>query len=270
MHLKRLIVALIALPLLYFLTVRLGPGAFLVILTIVTAGAQAEFYGMYKTSPALSAIGIIGGVLMITSSFLIESRFVPEAVSANFHPSVIMMTFLIMSTARLFLVRDPSASLHDMAPAITGFVYIPTLLLPQWYLRLNGYEWILLLYGSVWASDSLAYYVGKGMGKRKLYVEVSPNKTVEGAFGSILGGALSAFILGRLLFSDMNGMLFAFIGLMIGAVTIAGDLVESMFKRDAGVKDSGVLIPGHGGILDKIDGVLFAGPVLYLITLALT
>ncbi|BCB95359.1 hypothetical protein JZK55_02810 [Dissulfurispira thermophila] len=121
----------------------------------------------------------------------------------------------------------------------------------------------------MWASDSLAYYIGKGMGKRRLYKEVSPNKTIAGAFGSVIGGMLSALLLGKLMMDNIAFYVLIAMGIAIGSITIVGDLIESMFKRDAGVKDSGSFIPGHGGILDKIDGALFAGPLLYWITLIL-
>jgi phosphatidate cytidylyltransferase len=105
--------------------------------------------------------------------------------------------------------------------------------------------------------------VGKGLGKRKLYREVSPNKTMAGAGGSLIGGMAGALILGTLLVPQLGIVPALFIGLTVGVISVIGDLVESMFKRDAGVKDSGTLIPGHGGILDKIDGSLFTGPILY-------
>jgi phosphatidate cytidylyltransferase len=111
----------------------------------------------------------------------------------------------------------------------------------------------------------MAYYIGKGFGKRKLYVEMSPNKTVAGATGSVIGGATGALLLQTVIVPQLTAPSAVFAGIMIGIVTIVGDLVESMFKRDAGVKDSGGIIPGHGGVLDKVDGALFAGPVLYWI-----
>ena len=142
-------------------------------------------------------------------------------------------------------------------------LYIPGFLSSQTQIRNVGPEWIIFLYATVWASDSAAYYIGKGIGKKKLYQEMSPNKTVAGAVGSVAGGAAGASILKILIVPQLTLPSAAFIGCLIGTISIAGDLVESMFKRDAGVKDSGVLIPGHGGILDKIDGTLFAGPLLY-------
>jgi phosphatidate cytidylyltransferase len=149
-----------------------------------------------------------------------------------------------------------------------GFLYISIFLSFQWFLRNNlmGREYIFFLYGSVWLADSAAYYTGTYFGKNRLYPAVSPNKTFEGAFGSILGGIAGALIMTSLFdFQDMLITKAVLIGAVLGGVTVAGDLVGSMFKRDAGVKDSSRLIPGHGGLLDKLDGLLFAAPVLYFI-----
>ena len=265
MHLRRIVVAALVIPLLYLYITKLPPVFFLILLMAVAAAAQIEFYKMYRTAKTVSFIGIVTGIFILGSSY-----FPPrEGLSVSVLFIIFTVSFILISTARLFIRKDPSSSLKDISPAVTGLLYIPTLLLAQWYLRLEGYEWIILLYGCVWASDSLAYYIGKGFGKRKLYQEVSQNKTIAGAFGSVAGGILSALLLGSLMFKGMGIFVSTLIGGPIGSVTIVGDLVESMFKRDAGIKDSGALIPGHGGILDKIDGVLFAGPVLYWIKLIL-
>ncbi|MCI0468867.1 MAG: phosphatidate cytidylyltransferase [Nitrospirae bacterium] len=260
MHIKRVIVAAIALPIFYVFITKLPPLYFFGLLLLVSSAAQIEFHSMYNMNKTLSFLGVAGGVIVLLSAIASSSPFV------NLYPSSLILAFIFISAVRLFYVKDPSFSLRDISPAIVGILYIPNLLLPQWHLRLLGYEWILFLYGSVWASDSAAYYIGKGFGRKKLYKEVSPNKTIAGAFGSLAGGVLSAIIIGGLIFSMTDVLRLIIIGLCIGSTTIVGDLVESMFKRDADVKDSGVIIPGHGGILDKIDGVLFAGPVLYWIT----
>jgi phosphatidate cytidylyltransferase len=260
MHLKRLITASIALPLLYLYIAKLSAGFFFALLMLVSVFAQIEFYSMYKTKKPLAAAGIIGGIAVFLATF---------AGSVTALHSAVIFAFMLIASVRLFLIKDPSASLKDISPAVAGFLYIPCLLLAQWHLRLKGYEWIIFLYGCVWASDSLAYYVGKNLGKRKLYEEVSPNKTLEGGFGSIIGGILFAILLGKLMLNNIAIPALIAMGGIIGIITIVGDLVESMFKRDAGVKDSGSIIPGHGGILDKIDGSIFAGPALYWMTLML-
>ncbi len=269
MHSRRLIVAAVALPLLYLYISRLSPLFFLILLGLIVALGQMEFHAMYRTRKTLSLLGTAGGtsvfLLYAYAATLPPPQFTAAPPLALLYPVLSILFFMFISSARLFIVKNPEAAMKDLAPVVTGFLYIPTLLLPQWFLRLDGYAWIFFLYGCVWSSDSMAYYIGKGMGKRKLYKEVSPNKTVAGAFGSVIGGVLSAVILGTLLLKGMAVPVLAATGGATGAITIAGDLVESMFKRDAGVKDSGSIIPGHGGILDKIDGVLFAGPTLCMI-----
>lgn len=261
-NLRRLITAAIVLPFLYLYITMLPAMFFLILLIFISVLAQIEFHAMYKTGKIISFAGIISGIFLIASHSVLQ-------LPAGIQPLIFIIPFVLTASVRLFFIKDPSFSLKDISPALIGFLYIPNLLLSQWHLRLEGYEWIILLYGCVWASDSLAYYVGKGIGKRRLYRTVSPNKTVEGAFGSVIGGVLSALILGSLLGIVDSHAKLIIMGAAVGAVTIVGDLVESMFKRDAGVKDSNSFIPGHGGVLDKIDGILFAGPVLYLLTVIL-
>lgn len=261
MHLKRLIIAFIVLPLAYFYITKLPAVYFLFLLIAVAAVAQYEFYSMYRVKGFWKYPCIALGALTISTMYFSRDLFT----------DVFIFSFLVIACMRLFLKRSPESSLLDIATAVTAIIYIPWLLGYQLYLRRQGYEWIIFLYGCVWASDSLAYYIGKGMGRRKLYEEISPNKTVAGAVGSIAGGALGAVILKTVFICSIALPLSkaVILGIIIGAVTIIGDLVESMFKREAGVKDSSNIFPGHGGILDKLDGVLFAGPVLYWVSISL-
>ncbi|MBI4685926.1 MAG: phosphatidate cytidylyltransferase [Nitrospirae bacterium] len=255
MHLKRLIVAAIILPLLYFYITELSAAYFLFLLITVSAIAQYEFYSMCNVRPLLKYSGIILGMLTISGIYFSKAGLTDSFI----------ISFIIIACIRLFLIHEPASSLKDTATTLIAVVYISGLLSYQVFLRANGASWIIFLYGCVWASDSFAYYIGKGIGKRKLYEKMSPNKTIAGAFGSVAGGAAGAVILKTMLLNEMpldftKTILF---GIIIGAVAIIGDLVESMFKRDVGVKDSSGILPGHGGMLDKIDSMLFAGPALY-------
>ena len=126
----------------------------------------------------------------------------------------------------------------------------------------QGPRWLLAALALVWAADSGAYFAGRHLGKHKLAPTISPNKTVEGAVGGLLAGVAVAIGLGLWAGAGSAQLpALALVAALAVAVSIVGDLVESLLKRQAGVKDSGHLIPGHGGILDRIDGVLAAVPV---------
>lgn len=207
---------------------------------------------MYKASTFWIITGVISSlVLLILNCFYPHQSFYFFAI-----------IFSVIAVMRLVFKKEPKLALKDISLIYTGLLYIPTLLVFQWFLRETGSQWLIYLYGCVWTGDSFAYYIGKGFGKRKLYPEVSPKKTWAGAYGSVFGAVTASLILGSLLISKPFISL-AIMGVLIGIVSIFGDLVESMFKRDAVVKDSGFLFPGHGGILDKIDAILFSGLLLY-------
>lgn len=253
MHIKRLVVASILLPLLYLYIMKLPQAFFLIFLLAASVIAQSEFCSMYRIGGLMRNTGILTGVAILSTMYFSRDLF----------PDMLLLSVIIISTIRLLGKKDPSSALSDISPVVLSVLYIPCLLGFQLFLRGNGPGWIVFLFGCVWGSDSLAYYVGKGIGRKKLYKEVSPNKTVEGAVGSVAGGSISGWLLNMAVGNPLTLTESLFTGMIIGATTIIGDLVESMFKRDAGVKDSGGIIPGHGGVLDKIDGALFAGPVLY-------
>lgn len=255
---KRVIAAAVILPLVFAYIYFLPPFPyFLALLIGVDMLAMREFYVMYKVPQKLYLPGVlIGGVLFYIScshpAYLIDGIFI---------------SLFLLLLLRLVLGKTPSGSMSEIGPLGVGFFYILFLSF-QWFLRedLFGREYLFLLYASVWLADSMAYYVGTYFGKNKLRPTISPNKTFEGAWGGILGGAIGAVIM-KLVFNIPNLTMIKtlVIGVTLGVASIIGDLIESMFKRDAGVKNSSNLIPGHGGILDKIDGLLIAGPVLYLL-----
>jgi len=131
----------------------------------------------------------------------------------------------------------------------------------------QGIYWLLVLTAITASSDSGAYYVGRTLGKTKLYPALSPGKTRAGAVGGIIGGILGGLVAAAILFEGANFVMVALLGLVLSAVGIIGDLIESLIKRVSGVKDSGQILPGHGGLLDRCDSLLLTAPVLYYVLL---
>ena len=253
MHLKRITVAAVLLPLFYLYIMFLPTVFFILLIVAVTILAMSEFYAMYQIPGILRYACILVGVFVVIAAYAASGSLL----------DILIFSFMTILIIRLLYKKDPSLAAKDLSAPVIGFFYIPCLLLFQIFLQDSGPEWIILLYASVWIADSMAYYIGKGFGKRKLYRAMSPNKTVAGAFGSLLGGIGALIVLRVILVPSLSLSYAVWLGAGIGIITVIGDLVESMFKRDAGVKDSGMIIPGHGGILDKIDGSLFAGPFVY-------
>ena len=131
----------------------------------------------------------------------------------------------------------------------------------------TGCKLIWLLFLCTWASDTFAYFIGSAIGSHKIAPSISPNKTAEGVFGSIVGTVFTAVVCGHFLFGfEMMQMII--LGLIMAFAATLGDLAESAIKRFSGVKDSGFLIPGHGGVLDRFDSVLFTAPIFYYFSVA--
>lgn len=253
MHLKRLLVAAMVIPLLYLYIMYLPPQYYLFLLLFVSSAALAEFYLLSGVGGTLRYAGLLCGVALLSVYFFLPHLFSGTLLAAS----------IAMLAVRLFQKRDAAGSVREAATAVFGLLYIPGLLSVQLDIIKVSAPLLIVLYAAVWGADSMALYVGKGFGRRKLYVEMSPNKTVEGAVGSLLGGVIGALVVKYALAESVSLSQAALLGLVVGLASIIGDLIESMFKRDAGIKDSSSIVPGHGGFLDKIDSVTVAGPVFY-------
>jgi len=248
---KRLITAVIFIPLFYLYVMKLPEGYFFGLLSVVALLGLYEFYSMFRLNTGLTVLSILGGLLFLYLSY---RGFSGEI----FNP--ITLFFIAIVLFRMFSRKDPKDALKETGIALTGLIYVIILITYQLKLRELGSQWIIYLYGVIWISDSSAYYVGSTIGKRRLYPSLSPKKTVEGAIGSLIGGGIGSVIIGKALDIEGAGII---LGIIIGGLCVIGDLIESMFKRDADVKDSSNLIPGHGGVLDKIDSALLVAPFLY-------
>ena len=167
----------------------------------------------------------------------------------------------------LFLLRQPDISQvhHRLGWLCLGLFYLPFLLAHLLLLRFlpDGRAWIFLTLIVIMICDTLAYFVGSNLGKHKLSPAVSPNKSIEGGVGGLVGSVLVVLLAGYTFLPQIGLFDGIVVGLLLGVVGQLGDLFESLLKRATGVKDSGNLIPGHGGLLDRLDSLLFAFPVVY-------
>jgi len=182
---------------------------------------------------------------------------------------VMATAFIAIASAALVRGVDRGA-LANVAAAILPGIYIGVPIGALVAMRIaHGPAIVFLLMLTVMISDTAQYYTGRALGRHPLAPAISPKKTIEGAIGGFVFGALTLAIVGRWWLPSVQVGARVLLGLAIAALGIAGDLFESLLKRAAGVKDSSSLIPGHGGVLDRIDALLFAGVAVYYLLAAL-
>ncbi|MCK9420035.1 MAG: phosphatidate cytidylyltransferase [Nitrospirae bacterium] len=261
MLLKRVISGLMFLPIFYLVAWMLPPVYFTALVMAAVAVGQYEFYRMAQArgSHPLIVLGIVLGALIVLG---FHHPLLPVMGGSSFPVAVAMLLIMI---ARLFSSRPVDGAVEDVAATFLGVFYVAMLFAFQVAIRTgdDGKQWLVFLYFIIWASDIGAYSIGIPFGKHRLYEKISPKKSVEGLLGALVAASAMA-LLCRVWFMPPIGAGEAIvIALMLAAVGTIGDLTESLFKRSAGVKDSGDFIPGHGGILDRMDSMLFAAPVLY-------
>ena len=264
--LKRILIATFGIPLILYLT-YLGSWFFFILLLIISLVAQWEFYRMQRNKEIYPQTipGLIGGIVLLTgvnTGYFIFTGF-----------SLLFM-FLLMLTIEMFR-KYKNASIN-LSVTLLGIFYIPFLLCFLLHLRRfldskdphygnAGFIFILVLFAAIWICDTFAYFFGKKFGAHKLFKKVSPNKSMEGAIAGLIGSIvvfLTAQLTGFLPFSPGSSLM---LGVTVGVTGQVGDLIESWFKRDAGVKDSSDLLPGHGGMLDRFDSIIFTSPVLFML-----
>jgi phosphatidate cytidylyltransferase len=177
--------------------------------------------------------------------------------------SIAASTILVL-VARLLSPRPVDGAIEDIASTLLGIFYVAMLFAFQVAIRtgLHGKQWLVFLYFVIWASDIGAYSIGIPFGKHRLYEKISPKKSIEGLIGALAAAAGMALLCSSWFMPPVSGGEAIALGLVLASIGTVGDLTESLFKRAAGVKDSGGII-GHGRILDRMDSMLFAAPVLY-------
>lgn len=257
---KRVISALLFLPVFYLFTWKFPPLYFTLLVIAAACAGQYEFYRMAVARGHQPQIipGIALGALVVLD-------FYPP-LSLRMGP-VFMVTaaLLLVLVFRLFSRRPVEGAIEDISSTFLGVAYVALLFAFQVGVRMgvNGKEWLVFLFFIIWASDIGAYSIGIPFGKHRLYEKVSPKKSIEGLLGAFAASAGVALVC-RMWFMPFLGAGEAvLLAIVLAAAGTVGDLAESLLKRAAGVKDSGTIIPGHGGILDRMDSMLFAAPVLF-------
>ena len=179
--------------------------------------------------------------------------------------ALLVFAFIVVFIVFLWKVNDTSFDVSSVAKVIFGMLYIPLLTSHFILLRKldSGIYWILLVLVIGIVGDTVAMYVGKSLGKRKLLPLVSPGKTVEGTIGLMAGGTLAAAVFGYFLFHEISLVHFLVLGLVGSIIGQLGDLCESAVKRNYGKKDASSLLPGHGGLMDRLDSLIFLAPFVY-------
>lgn len=257
--LKRFITALIIIPLIGLLII-FGPSYTLALMVCAAAILGLyEFYTMTMPQDETTKEKIGGITLGVILCALFQ--WASPEMTVVLLCAVMVVLFLGYALSAKKLSTVPSR----IGIVFLGIIYVPFLLshvtlinkLPQ------GIWWVLLLLATVWVGDTFALFIGSWWGRHKLSPRISPHKTVEGFFACFVGAILTVFACKALFLPTLRVADALFVGLGIALFGQLGDLSESMIKRGAKVKDSGSLIPGHGGVLDRLDSFFFAAPFLY-------
>jgi phosphatidate cytidylyltransferase len=263
MHLKRWITAIVLVPLLILLIGFGGTLWLAVVINVVCVMAFWEYFRIVlnddRSTPAMS----LRLLALVTATAVVWSAYFH---SINALLDIIALNVLVSAMVSVIKFKSDRSVCENVFKQVAGVIYVP-LFLSYLLLIRNGRDgelWIFLLLIVVFIGDTGAYYVGSYLGRHKLCPAVSPNKTVEGALGGLFAG-LGAGALYKSFFLPLlpwGPSLLFFLSISVAGQT--GDLFESQLKRVAHIKDSGTLLPGHGGVLDRIDALLFAAPVAYM------
>ena len=236
----------------------LSPWVLAVVAAMVVVLGQNELFRMAAIGGSVKPMGTLSmcmGVALVAMSVL--------------HPSPMVLLTLLFPIPLLIaaeLTRGESRPLENMAVSIFGLLYTAVPMSLMMLVDVVGEEWeparVLAIIFIVWVNDIFAYLVGCSIGKHKMCPSISPKKSWEGFFGGLVFAVAFAMAAGYM----MEGNIYAWggLGAVVALASVAGDLVESMIKREYGVKDSGNLIPGHGGVLDRFDALLLAMPFAYV------
>jgi phosphatidate cytidylyltransferase len=251
---------------------------FLLIIVVLAVSGLLEFYGMVRKLgyACYARLGVCGGLLLILFTFVCVSGQFGRAVTPsrmNDRETMFIILFVLGLCVRQFVSRRVSTAIIAISTTLFGLMYVPWLL--NFIQKINffgqdgveGEYYVLYFVVVTKFSDCGAYAVGSLIGRHKMIPRISPGKTWEGFGGAILVSTAASVIFARCAGSHLAGMTLShsiLLGIILSGGAVVGDLIESLFKREAGLKDSGHFFPGIGGILDLLDSLLFNAPLMYL------
>ena len=239
--------------------------AFIILIFVFGIICNVEFSRLVNQRSYISYI--IFALLYVYFTYfeytLISNSFFDESKDILLVFSVFVLIFLIRDlfikkNLPKFIARNYIASTFYLS---SSFVFIA--LIPMFFESFNS-GIILGVFVLAWVNDSFAYAIGKNFGKQKLFESVSPNKTIEGFFGGLFFTCIGSYAISYFTDSSLTNSNWLFISIIVSVFGTIGDLIESKYKRQAKVKDSGIILPGHGGLLDRLDSIILASPFIYL------
>jgi phosphatidate cytidylyltransferase len=273
---RRAAVAAVGIPL-ALVVIHLGGWALAILLAAIAAGSAAELFRLARQRgiTPLTAPGLLFAVVLV----LIAAAAPTAGQAAAWSWGAVVAGTLLIAAMAIFARGVSGGPLGATAVTVLGGIFTGGTLAHALLLRqmaapaTASAQWVgfaLLLFPLVltWTSDTAAYFGGRSMGRHKLIPSVSPAKTVEGAASGVVGTVIVGAVYGHFVLGQWLGLPAgagggALMGLVVSPVAQLGDLAESLLKREAGVKDSGTLLPGHGGLLDRFDSLFFSVPVTY-------
>jgi phosphatidate cytidylyltransferase len=255
----------------------MSDGVFVLLIAFLALAGLVEFYGLaQKRGLACFKIsGVVGGVLLMVGTFLNVTGHLGTAngspARVNDFETGFLILFVLGLCLRQLFAKDSPAGLTAISVTLFGLMYVPWLL--NFIQKINFFPGVegkyFLLYFILLTkfSDMGAYVVGSLIGRHKMIPRISPAKTWEGFAGALLVSTAASLVFVHFLgghMAGMNSLHAVILGIVLSSTAVIGDLIESLFKRECGAKDSGNILPGIGGILDLLDSILFNAPIMYL------
>ncbi|WP_394775275.1 phosphatidate cytidylyltransferase [Flavobacterium sp.] len=259
--------------------------SFILLFGIFLIIATYEFCNLVKLNKVISIlfVSVFYSTVSLISFYRVQTEnYISKILKENIIITVdtdklffilLIITLIIAIKCIVFLFDDTQIiSKVSKITYLIGYIMLPFLFIVKISFGIKDYnpKIIIGLFILIWTNDTFAYLVGKSIGKHKLFERISPKKTIEGFLGGVVFAALSGFLISKFYiqpnpeFSSKSILIWTIIALIVSIFGTIGDLIESKFKRVAGVKDSGAIMPGHGGVLDRLDSVIFVAPIIFL------